>query len=138
MFKSLIKPHLFCYSHTPQTIATTVTVTPAINIANDADFHLLEIRMSVEKAASVSGSLLVQLSTSGGDQFSNVGLSAYSFASMEQDQFSGYPIRLPEPIVIPANTTLNVQITNNNGETVSNVQLQLWGYKKAIPGSRVQ
>ena len=137
MFKSLVKPHLFCYSHTEQTIATTVTATPAINIANDADFELLEIRAAINKAASFTGSVNLLLSTSSGDLFSNVALNILSFASVEQDSYSGYPIRLTEPVKIPANTVLNVQITNAGGEDVT-VQIQLWGYKKAIEGQRVQ
>ena len=130
MLKSLVKPHLFCYSHTEQTIATTVTATPAINIANDADFELLEIRAAINKAASFTGSVNLLLSTSNGDLFSNVGVDLLSFASVEQGSFSGYPIRLNEQIRIPANTVLNVALTNNNGETLVSVQVQLWGYKR--------
>ena len=137
MFKSLVKPHLFCYSHTEQLIATTLTATPAINIANDADFELLEIRAVINKAASFTGSVNLLMSTSSGDLFSNVALNILSFASVEQDNYSGYPIRLNEPVNIPANTVLNVQITNAGGEDVT-VQVQLWGYKKGIEGERVQ
>ena len=137
MFKSLVKPHLFCYSHTEQAIATTVTATPAINIANDADFELLEIRAAINKAASFTGSVNLLLSTSSGDLFSNVALNILSFASVEQDSYSGYPIRLSEPVRIPANTVINVQITNAGGEECT-VQIQLWGYKKEILGERVQ
>lgn len=137
MFKSLVKPHLFCYSHTEETIATGVSVTPAINIANDADFELLEIRAAINKAESFTGSISLLLSTSSGDLFSNVALNILSFASVEQDNYSGYPIRLTVPVNIPANTVLNVQLTNNGGEDVT-VQIQLWGYKKEIEGQRAQ
>jgi len=119
---------VFCYAITPQTIATTVTVQPTINIANDCDFRILEIRAVIEKAASVSGNVLMQMRLSSGEFFSNTGIDIYSFASMEQDAFSGYPIRLPEPVTIPANSVIEVSLTNNNGETVT-VQVQLWGYK---------
>lgn len=138
MFKSLVKPHLFCYSHTPQAPTTLQTLTPAINISNDSDFELLEIRGAIHKAASFTGNCLVQLSLSSGDLFSNVALDILSFASVEQDSFSGYPIRLSEPIIIPANSVINVQITNNSTETLVSVQLQLWGYKRQIEGERVQ
>jgi len=130
MFKSLVKPHLFCYAIVPQTILTGVTANPNINIANDADFELLEIRASIHQAASATGTLLMLLSTSSGDLFSNVAIDLYAIASAEQDSFSGYPIRLTEPVRIPANTVLNCQLTNNNSETIESVQVQLWGYKK--------
>ena len=129
MFKSLVKPHLFCYSHTEQTIATTVTATPSISIANDSDFELLEIRGVINKAASFTGDILLLMSTSSGDLFSNVAIDILSFASVEQDNFSGYPIRLNEPVRFPANTLLNLQLTNNGGESID-VQVQLWGYKR--------
>lgn len=139
MFKSVQKNEnglpqgLFCYAITPQAIATTVTVQPTINIANDCDFKILEIRASIEKAASVTGNVLMQMRLASGEFFSNTGINIYSFASMEQDAFSGYPIRLPEPIIIPGNSVIEVSLTNNNGETVT-VQVQLWGYK--IPRSQ--
>ncbi len=131
MFKSLVKPHLFCYSHTPElALAAAGAVSPVINISNDADFELLEIRASIHKAASFTGNVMLLLSTSSGDLFSNVAIDLLSFASVEQDSFSGYPKRLPAPVRIPANTVLNVQITNNNGEALVSTQIQLWGYKR--------
>ena len=130
MFKSLVKPHLFCYSHTPIAPGAGATLTPAINISNDSDFELLEIRAAIHKAASFTGNVLMQLSLSSGDLFSNVGVDVLSFASVEQDAFSGYPIRLSEPIRIPANSVINCQFTNNNGEALVSLQVQLWGYKR--------
>lgn len=130
MFKSLVKPHLFCYSHTPVAPTTLQTLTPDINISNDSDFEVLEIRGAIHKAASFTGNVLLQLSLSSGDLFSNVAIDMLSFASVEQDAFSGYPIRLAEPIRIPANSRINVQLTNNNTETLVSVQVQLWGYKR--------
>ncbi len=131
MYKSLVKPHLFCYSHTEQTIAASGSAIPAINLANDADFELLEIRAAISKAASFTGSVNLLLSTSSGDLFSNVPINLLSFASVEQDSYSGYPIRLSEPVHIPANTVLNLQLSNNGNEAVT-VQIQLWGYKREI------
>lgn len=131
MFKSLVKPHLFCYSHTPElALAAAGNVSPVINISNDADFELLEIRAVIHKAASFTGNVMLMMSTSSGDLFSNVALDILSYASSEQDSYSGYPIKLPVPVTIPANTVLNLQITNNNGEELVSIQLQLWGYKR--------
>lgn len=131
MFKSLIKPHQFTYATLLTSLTAGASLTPAINIANDADFEMLELRAVIHKAVSFTGDVLMQISTSGGDLFSNVGIDLLSFASVEQDSWSGYPVRLSEPIRIPANTVLNVQLTNNGGETVE-VQVQLWGYKRTI------
>ncbi len=138
MFKSLIKPHLFCYAITPQVIAAAGTVTPSIDIANDSNFELLEIRAVLHKAASFTGNVLLLMQTSSGDLFSNVGIDLCAFASTEQDSFSGYPIRLSEPIKIPANTKLSLQITNNGGEEITNCQVQLWGYKRDIDGNGLE
>lgn len=130
MYKSIIKPQLFAYAITPQTIAAGVTVNPNINISNDADFELLEIRASIHKAAAFTGNCLMQLSLTSGDLFSNVGIDLLALASVQQDSFSGYPIRLSEPVKIPANSVINCQITNNSGEELTSVQVQLWGYKR--------
>lgn len=131
MFKSLIRPHVFIYAVAPTVLAAGASLTPAINISNDADFELLEIRASIHKAASFTGNVLLQISTSGGDLFSNVGIDMLSFASTEQDSWSGYPVRLTETVRIPANTVLNIQMTNNGGEECT-AQLQLWGYKRNV------
>ena len=131
MFKSLIKPHIFTYATSPTVLAAGASFTPAINVANDADFELLELRAVIHKAASFTGNVLMLISTSGGDLFSNVGIDLLSLASVEQDSFSGYPVRLTEPVRIPANTVLNVQLTNNGAEECT-VQVQLWGYKRPV------
>lgn len=128
MLKSIIKPPLFCYSHTPQVIATTLTVNPAINTSNDSAFVLNEIRGTIYKAAAFTGSVILQLQLASGELFSNVGVDILSFTSNSLSNYSGYPIRIPVDVVIPQNSTINVQLTNNNGETVT-VQVQLWGYK---------
>jgi len=127
--KSIINPMLFCYTIAPQSIGTGVTVQPQINFDNSSDFELIEIRASVYKAAAFSGTIILNLSEASGNNFQNAGVDLLSFASTAQNNYSGYPIRLPYGTVIPANTQLNVQVTNNNGETVT-VQLQLWGFKR--------
>jgi len=128
MLKGIVQPQVFCYSITPQAIGVGATVNPQINLSNDSDFELIEIRATIFKAAAFTGTTLLNLSVSSGELFSNVALEITSFASTMQNNYSGYPIRMPVGTRIPANTTVNVQITNNNGETIT-TQVQLWGYK---------
>jgi hypothetical protein len=133
MYKSIIKPGFFCYAIAHQTLATTVQATPAINISNDSDFMLCELRAIVESAGIPDTSVTMTLSLSSGDLFSNVALDLLSFASIiidvaTQANQSGYPIRLNEPVRIPANSQINCQVQNNTADTLR-VQVQLWGYK---------
>lgn len=130
MLKTIIKPPVFCYSHTPAVIADGVTTTPSISISNDSDFDLIEIRASILKTVAFTGTVLLQLSLASGELWSNVGIDILSFSSNSISQYSGYPIRFPQPIKIPANSVLNVALTNNAGASIT-VQIQLWGWKCA-------
>lgn len=127
MLKSIIKPPLFCYSTTVQTISAGGSVTPTIDMSGDSDFVITEIRASVYKAAAINGDLLMQLSLASGELFSNVGVDVFSFASTNLGNSSGYPIRVPD-VKVPSNTNLDVQLTNNNAESLD-VQIQFWGIK---------
>ncbi|MBK9285057.1 MAG: hypothetical protein IPM51_12190 [Sphingobacteriaceae bacterium] len=118
MFKSIIKPALFCYAIPATNVGAGAVITPQINISNDADFMLVEVRATKQAA----GGILAQLSLASGDLFSNVPLDTRLFA--EDD----YPVRLPEPVRIPANSQINVQLQNTTGGALSS-QIQLWGYK---------
>lgn len=134
MFMSYLKPSPpFCYAITAQALAAATTIQPVINISNDCDFQLMEIRAVIHKAAAFSGTVIMQMRQSGGDVFSNVGIDMLEFSTTilatATPKSNGYPIRLPLPIVIPANTEIEVQITNNNGEALTSIQVQLWGIK---------
>lgn len=130
MLKSIIKPPLFCYATTVQTIAAAASSTPAINVSNDADFLITEVRAVVYKVAAVTGDLLMLVSLASGELFSNVGVDVFSFASVvgaANSQGQTYPIKVPD-VRLPANSEINVQLTNNNAESVD-VQIQFWGVK---------
>lgn len=118
MFKSIIKPGLFCYAIPATNVGALGVVAPQINISNDSDFMLTEIRASRQAV----GAILVQLSLASGELFSNVPLDTRLFAE------DSYPVRLPEPVRIPANSQINVQLQNTTGGAL-NSQIQLWGYK---------
>jgi len=126
---TIIKPPVFCYAITSQTPADAATVTPSISISNDSDFMMHELRGVINVGAAITGTVLIQLSLQSGELFSNVGIDMLSFASSNVDEYSGYPIRFPEPIRIPANSVISVQITNNAGGALVVCQIQLWGYK---------
>ena len=128
-YKSIVKPGLFCFATTVQTIGAGATLTPAINIANNADFILTEIRATIYKVAALTGDVLMQIQLGSGDLFSNVGVDICSFATFIGAGFTeeNYPVKVPD-VRIPANSELNVALTNNNTETLD-VQIQLWGVK---------
>lgn len=132
MYKSIIKPGMFCYSHTEIAgLANLAQATGVINISNDSDFEAFEIRGVINAPAVLTGGLFVQLSLQSGELFSNVALDAKTFSTMEGTAnacVSNYPIRLPVDTRIPANSVINVQVNNQTGQTLD-FQLQIWGYK---------
>jgi len=129
MYKSIVENGFFTYATVEQVaIANGATVTPQINISNDSDFEVFEIRASLYKLTAPIGSVMLQMSLASGELFSNVAIDLFSFASTNVTNYSGYPVRLPFNTRIPANSQINVQITNNSGAPV-NVQVQLWGKK---------
>ncbi len=129
MLRSIIKPPLFCYATTVQTIAAGATAIPSVNLSNDADFIVTEIRGTIYKVAALTGDVLMSIQLGSGELFSNVGVDVCSFATFIGAGFtqSNYPIRIAE-VRVPANSELNVSLTNNNAETLD-VQIQFWGYK---------
>lgn len=109
---------LFCYAIPSTIFVANTTVIPQIDISSEHDFELTEIRCSQQAV----GAILMQLSVSNGDNYSNVPLDTVQFSG------TSFPIRLLEPVVFPANTRLNVQIQNTTGGNLTS-QVQLWGYK---------
>lgn len=109
---------LFCYAIPSQVFIANSTVMPQINISSDKDFELAEIRATQQAA----GAILMQLSLANGDLFSNLPLDTLQFAG------TSLAVRLPIPVRLPANTQLNVQITNTTGGNLTS-QIQFWGYK---------
>lgn len=129
MFKSVIKNGFFTYA-IQQIVGmpTTTTQTPAINISNDADFEVFEIRATIYKLAAPTGAVLVSMSLASGELFQNVAIDLFSYATQNIQNYSGYPIRLPFFTRIPKSSQINVQITNNSGANID-VQIQLIGRK---------
>ena len=116
--KSLINPQFFTYAIPVTAVGAGLTVTPQINIGNDADFVILEIRSSQQAA----GAILMQMSVADQVLFSNAFLDTLLFSG------PNYPVRFVDPIRIPANSQINVTLQNTTGGGL-NHQIQLWGYK---------
>ena len=129
MLRSIIKPPMFCYATTVQTLAVAGTLVPQVNISNDADFVITEIRATIYKVAALTGDVLMSVQLGSGELFSNVGLDVCSFATFIGAGFtmSNYPVRVPN-VRVPANSEFNVTLTNNNAEELD-VQIQFWGFK---------
>jgi len=129
MYKSVIDKGFFCYAIAEIVgLGNTLSQTPAINISNDADFEVFEIRAIIYKLAAPTGSVTLSMSLASGELFQNVAIDLFSFATQNIQNYSGYPIRLPFMTRIPKSSQINVQITNNSGANVD-VQVQLWGRK---------
>jgi len=128
MYKSIIKPLPFCYSIVAQAVTAGATIQPSFNISNDADFVLTELRGSILKAAAFDDSVTIQIRTADGTLLSNAGIDCLSFMTTNQIPGAGTPVYFPS-IRIPANTTIEVSITNNNAADLLSLQVQLWGYK---------
>jgi len=129
MYKSVIKDGFFCYAIQQITaMGTGTTQTPAINISNDADFEVFELRATIYKLAAPTGPVLLSMSLASGELFQSVAIDLFSFATQNIQNYSGYPIRLPFFTKIPKSSQLNVQVTNNSGANID-VQVQLWGRK---------
>ena len=131
MYKSVIYPTPFDYAIQEQTLTTLQVVVPSIQFNNDCDFELHEIRGVVWKATpatSFDGSVLMQVSLANGEFLSNVPLDIFQFASVQSDQFSGYPKRIIPHTRIPASSELQVQLTNNTTDTIY-VQIVFSGFK---------
>jgi hypothetical protein len=140
MYKSVIKNGLFTYATAITTLTTGQTLVPAININNDSDFEVYEVRAVVMLPATginaATGTITMLAALSSGELFSNVALNILSFAqnvvSLAANNFpiQGYPIRIPiaEGMQIPANSQINHTLTNNTNGTIL-VQIQYWGRK---------
>jgi len=128
---SVVKPLPFCYAIVQQAaLAAAGVVQPNFSIGNDADFYLTEIRASIVKIAVwTTGGLSMQVQLQQGELFSNGAINLLSFASGTQPPAEGKPIKFDTPIKIPRNSTIQVQLTNNDAAAVASVQVQFWGYK---------
>lgn len=116
--KSIINPSLFCYAIPATTVLANTTVTPQIVVSSDYDFEMFEIRSTLQAV----GAILMQISLASGEILSNVLLDTVQFSG------TSYPVRLPFPVRIPANSQLNIQLQNTTGGNLVH-QVQLWGVK---------
>lgn len=140
MYKTIFDPSPpFCYATASAALAAGATATPQINISNDCDFEIHEIRAVLKKAKSLTGSTLMQMSLSSGELFSNVGVDLTSFATISIGAVgeviapnNGIPIKMGVPVRVPANSDISVQVTNNNAEALVDYQVQLWGIKRPM------
>lgn len=91
--------------------------TQVINIANDSDFELKEIR--------TTGTNLVNFSISyaTGENMSNISLNTGLIGAGQN------ALKLFDGVVIPKNSQLTVLIDNQSGGAVSNYEVQLIGFK---------
>lgn len=109
---------LFCYAIPATLVAANSIVAPQINFNNETHFDVCEIRATTQAINAI----LMQLSLASGELLSNVPVDTNQFAG------TSLAVKLPVPIRIPANSQLNVQLTNTTGGNLTS-QIQFWGYK---------
>ena len=107
----------FCYV-VKQVFTGAQTLTPQLVFANDSQFQLQEIRSN----SDTYGDFGVLISTSSGDNFSNVPFDASEIGIEGNDSIKFWS----KDIVIEKNTQWNVEITAGGAGTL---ELQFWGYK---------
>lgn len=117
MFKSFIDAAFFCYAASG-TVPLNSSLEPAINFSNDSDFVLQEIRNKNQAA----GAITIVIKLSGGEAFSNQALDASIFGQGND------AIKFFREIKIPANSQLNILMTNTTGADIVH-EIQFWGYK---------
>lgn len=109
---------LFCYAfRNAGVLAAGASANNQIDIGNDADFEVKEIR------TTGTNGMRVTLSESGGENYSNIAFNA-GFVGTGQNA-----LKLFDRWVIPANTTINALIDNQTGGGVTDFEIQIWGYK---------
>lgn len=132
MLQSILKPAFFIYSHAEiAALANNTIATPQINISNDSDFEVFELRAVINAPAVLTGGVFLQLSLASGELFSNVAIDLKSMATIDgvaNNAINGYPVRFPTNTRVPANSVVNVQVNNQSGQTID-CQVQLIGYK---------
>lgn len=133
MYKSIIQDGMFTYAITPQTILTTAGSTPSINISSDSDFICTHLYASILTNGIPEAPVLLTMSLASGELFSNVAIDMCSFAKIivdvaGQQEISGNPYLLIQPMRIPANSQINFAIQNGTANTII-VQVQMVGYK---------
>jgi|GEM_PF-3817084 len=113
MFKKL-----FVYAcRVAGSLGSTSTSTQTINIANDSDFELKEIRTS-----GVSG-VMITISYATGENMSNISLSSGLIGAGQN------ALKLFDQLIIPKNSQLTVLVDNQSGSATSNFEVQLIGFK---------
>jgi len=113
-------------------IANGGTPSSEVQIGNQYDFEITEIRAIINGATDVTGGLFVDLEISGGVQLNENPFDLFSFGAVSGaigDGNNGKPISVPwQGAIIPSGSKLTAQFTNSSGQTLS-FQLMLIGRK---------
>jgi hypothetical protein len=113
------------------TIANTANSAPSVQIGNEYDFEVTAFRGVIRKAADATGDLLCTPKLSGGLNLVENPLNLYMFCQLAgaQGETASFPITVPwVGAIIPANTRVIFEITNNTGADVF-VQVAFVGRK---------
>jgi len=116
-------------------IATGATPSSEVQIGNQYDFEITEVRAIINGATDVTGGLFVDLEISGGVQLNENPVDIFSFGAQSgaiADGNNGQPIRVPwQGAIIPSASKVTAQFTNSSGQTLS-FQLILVGRKRFL------
>lgn len=122
---------LFILNCAVTTISNGATSSPTVQVGNEYDFEITSFRGVIYKAADATGSVLCTPKLSGGLNLVENPINLYMFCQTAgaQGEMDSYPIVVPwAGSILPANTRVTFEITNNSGADVS-VQLAFVGRK---------
>lgn len=112
--------------------ANLATPSSEVQIGNQYDFEITEVRAIINGATDVTGGLFVDLEISGGVQLNENPIDMFSFGAVSGaigDGNSGRPISVPwQGAIIPSASKVTAQFTNSSGQTLD-FQLIIVGRK---------
>jgi len=112
-------------------ITANSTPSSEVQIGNEYDFEITDVRAIINGATDVTGGLLLNLVLSGGVNLNENPVDMFAFGAVSGaiGDTSAQPIKVPwAGCIIPSNTKVTAKWTNSSGQTLS-FQLLLVGRK---------
>lgn len=112
-------------------VVNGATPSDEVQVGNEYDFEITEIRGFIAGATDVTGPLLVELTLSGGQKVQENPLDMFSFSGVGGaiSDTSQTPIKIPwSGAIIPSGTKVSADWNNSSGQTLD-FSLMLIGRK---------
>lgn len=123
--------NLYILNTVNTSITSAATPTLELQIGNEYDFEITEIRAKIYDASTQAGAVLCSIRLSGGQYVSEnpLDLNMFSQLSGAGVAMESYPIRVPwTGAILPSNTKVFFDLNNLTGDTIE-VQIAIIGRK---------